>query len=130
MLFSCSSSNEQPSTPNASLTNTRWVLRALNDKKVFTPESGKEAYISLTKLDKRLSGNGGCNTMFSTYTLDGNNIKFGVIASTEMYCAQMETETAFLKALEKVVKYRIKGDTLYLYDSVGMIAKLEAVYFK
>ena len=130
-IISCSSSNEQSQTPNASLTNTRWVLRVLNDKKIFTPEGGKEAFITLTKDGNKANGSGGCNNFFTSYTLDGKNIKFGPVASTEMFCqSQMDTETAFFKAIGNTKTYRISGNFLYLSDSVKVTAKLEAVYLK
>ncbi len=132
LLVSCSSSNEQPSVPNASLTNTRWVLRVLNDKKIFTPESGKEAYITLTGDGNKANGTGGCNNFFTTFTLTGKNIKFGQVAGTEMYCEnRMETEAAFYKVIEQTQSYKIKGDNLYLYNlNKNIIAKFEAVYLK
>ena len=129
-LFSCSSSKEEsPSVSNASLTNTRWVLRVLNDKKIFTPEKGKEAFITLSKDGNKANGVGGCNNFFTTYTLSGKNLSFGPVASTEMFCeGQMDTETAFFKAISNTKTYRINGNYLYLSDSSKVTAKLEAVF--
>ncbi len=129
-LFSCTSSKEEsPSVPNASLINTRWVLRVLNDKKIFTPEKGKEAFISLSKDGNKANGVGSCNNFFTTYTLSGKDLSFGPVASTEMFCQNgMETETAFFKAIQNTITYKITGNYLYLSDSSGVIAKLEAVY--
>lgn len=129
-LFSCTSSKEEsPSVPNASLTNTRWVLRVLNDKKIFTPEKGKEAFISLSKDGNKANGVGSCNNFFTTYTLSGKDLSFGPVASTEMFCQNgMETETAFFKAISNTKTYKISGNYLYLSDSAKVIAKLEAVF--
>lgn len=129
-LISCSSSKEEaPNTSKASLTNTRWVLRVLNDKKIFTPEKGKEAFISLSKDGNKANGVGSCNNFFTTYTLSGKNLSFGPVASTEMFCQNgMETETAFFKALSNTRTYKISGNYLYLSDSLKVIAKLEAVF--
>ncbi|MEO8665147.1 MAG: META domain-containing protein [Ignavibacteria bacterium] len=128
-IISCSSSNEKPAVPNTSLENTRWVLRSLNELKVFTPESGKEAFITLMSSENRARGNAGCNTFFGTYTVTKNQIKFGPIARTEMYCEQqMQTENNFVKALESANKFKIRGDKLYLYDSIQLLATFEAVY--
>ena len=129
-LFSCTSSKEEsPSVPNASLTNTRWVLRVLNDKKIFTPEKGKEAFISLSKDGNKANGVGSCNNFFTTYTLSGKDLSFGPVASTEMFCQNgMETETAFFKAISNTKTYKISGNYLFLSDSAKVIAKLEAVF--
>lgn len=132
IFISCSSSVEQTTKPNASLTNTRWVLRVMSERKIFTPEGGKEIYIILTADGNKANGCGGCNNYFTTYTLTGRNIKFGLIAGTEMYCdSRMETEAGFYKILEQTRRYKINGDNLFLYDSNKTItAKFEAVYLK
>ncbi len=129
VLISCSSSENQNTKPNASLTNTRWVLRVLNDKRVFTPEGGKEVFILFGKDTARVNGSGGCNNFFGKYVKDGSSLKIGPVASTEMYCeGRMETESAFFKGLETTVRYKINGDVLSLFNSDKVFAKLEAVY--
>lgn len=132
IFLSCSSSSEQTTKPNASLTNTHWVLRVMNDKKIFTPEGGKEIYMTLTADGNKANGCGGCNNYFTTYSLTGKNIKFGLIAGTEMYCeSRMDTEAGFYKMLEHTLRYKISGNNLLLYDSnKKIIAKFEAVYLK
>lgn len=126
LLFSCSSSGEKNTKSDSPLAGTKWVLKVLNDKKVSPPDSTKSPFIILSKDDSKLNGNGGCNTIFSSYTLDGDKLKFGPIASTEMYCDQMETETEFTKALSNIVRYKINGTNLTLYNSDKVAAKLEA----
>jgi heat shock protein HslJ len=129
-IISCSSSNDKPVPPKASLTNTRWVLRVLNDKKIFTPEGGKEIFLTLNKDGNKANGTGGCNNFFSTFTENGSSLKFGPVASTEMFCQdKMDTESAFFKALGNTRTFKISGDNLFLSDSVKtVVAKLEAVY--
>ncbi len=129
IMISCASSDEKASTQNDSLENTRWVLRSLNGKNIFPPEIGREAFMTLVKRDKQARGNAGCNTFFSSYTISKNQIKFGPVSRTEMFCEQqMETENNFIKALEVTQKYKIKGDKLYLYDSVKQVATFEAIF--
>ncbi|MEP7146076.1 MAG: META domain-containing protein [bacterium] len=130
MLISCTSQNNNNAIrPNLSLENTRWVLRSLYDQKIFTPESGKEAYIIFTKQTNRAAGNAGCNTFFSSYKIIKNNIKLGPVARTRMFCEQqMDTENNFIKALEAAEKFRIEGDRLYLSDSTEAVVGFEAVY--
>ncbi|MDQ3020037.1 MAG: META domain-containing protein [Bacteroidota bacterium] len=128
-LISCSSSNEQTTKPNASLTNTRWFLRVMNDKKIFTPESGKEIYITFTSDGNKASGSGGCNNFFSTYKVAGKKINFSNVGGTEMYCDnRMETESEFYRILERAKTYKIRKNILSLFDSNKVIAKFEAIY--
>lgn len=129
VFISCSSSGEKESKAKASFTNTRWVLRVLNDKRVYTPEGGKEAFITFGKDTAKAYGSGGCNNFFGNYVKDGSSLKIGPVARTEMFCeGRMETEDAFLKALESTVSYKISGNDLSLFSSEKLIAKFEAVY--
>ena len=131
LLISCSSSNEQPSKPNAPLTNTRWILKVLNGNTVTTPQGGKEIFLTLSDTNNRATGSGGCNNFFSQYTVTGRSLKFGPVASTEMYCEnKMEIEGSFFKALQQTRSFKIKGENLLLSDSLKVIAKLEAVNTK
>jgi heat shock protein HslJ len=62
----------------------------------------------------------------------GSQLIFGKMASTSRACAQgMEQEIAFLKALSTTKKYKIQGDTLWLYDDTDRkILHFEAVYLQ
>jgi putative lipoprotein len=59
--------------------------------------------------DGTVSGTGGCNRMNGKATIDGDKIKFGPIASTEMACAPavMDQESKFFAALQKVRTWKI-----------------------
>jgi heat shock protein HslJ len=128
VLVSCSSSDSKSTDESKPLKNTKWVLRVLNGTKIFTPESGKEVYLTLESGSDKANGSGGCNNFFTTYTTAGKTIKFGLVASTEMFCQNsMDTEQNFFKALSDTQTYSIKGSNLYLSDATGVIAKLEAV---
>lgn len=126
-MLSCSSGDEKNMKSDTSLTDTKWVLKVLNDKIISPADTSKAPYIIFSKKESRLNGKGGCNTIFSSYALVGDKLTFGPIASTEMYCDQMETETEFLKTLSRIVRYRINGTILNLYNSEKIAAKLEAV---
>jgi len=119
-IVSCSSSNTP--TSNVPLENTKWILKTLNDKKIFIPESSKEAYIEFKSAGK-VNGYGGCNTFFGTYTTVKDKLNFGPIARTEMFCeAMMDVENNFMSALEKTVRYKVSGNILELYDVNNLLA--------
>jgi len=116
----------------ASLVNTYWKLADMNGKAVTTPADAKEVHIVLTQEgeEKRLKGFAGCNNIGGSFTSSGNQIKFTTI-STRMMCAErMDVEDYLLNALSVSNQYKIKGETLELYQDSTLMARFESVYFK
>ncbi len=76
--------------------------------------------------DGTLSGNSGCNNYKGSYTVTGNQIKIGPLASTRMACSDpagvMEQEAQYLAALETAATYQIEGTTLELRTSDDALA--------
>lgn len=72
----------------------------------------------------RLGGSGGCNSYGGTWTLDGQTLTLGEVASTLMACADnvaMQQETAYFTALRSVSTIQLAGDELTLdYDGGRM----------
>jgi heat shock protein HslJ len=94
--------------------------------------NGKQAVVSVMNgttvtavfgADGKLSGNDGCNNYNGTYTLDGDKITIGPIATTRMACDQavMDQETAYLNALAKASTYTLGKDSLELRDADGAL---------
>ena len=74
--------------------------------------------------DGKLVGNGGCNSIMSSYTLEANTLKLGVPASTRKVCpdALMEQEDRVLSALERAVAARVPDHGLLeLLDADGTV---------
>lgn len=72
-----------------------------------------------------VNGYGGCNQYNGKITLEGNNLKFGPLASTKKLC-EGNGETLFLQGLEKVDNFSIStdGKTLELFSGKALIVKL------
>lgn len=125
--MACSTNEKNSFTFDSSLTNTRWVLRILKDKKIFIPEAGKEIYMQFQKKENKLDGNAGCNNFFGSYTVNNGEIKLGPLARTRMFCElQMEIEENFIKALEQTNRYEVKDNYLYLFDKRRLLARFQA----
>jgi heat shock protein HslJ len=60
----------------------------------------------------RASGNTGCNSFTGSYTLSGERLEFGAIATTRMACepAVMEQERSYLSTLAVVRSYSRYGN--------------------
>ena len=94
--------------------------------------NGKQAVVSVaigttvTALfgpDGSLSGNGGCNSYNSTYTVDGDKLSIGAISSTRKACEQavMDQEQAYFAALTNSSTYTLGDGTLELRSSDGAL---------
>jgi putative lipoprotein len=70
--------------------------------------------------DGRITGNGGCNQFFGGYTIAGNHIKIGPLASTRKGCpGLLLAETALFATLEAANSFEQDGTTLVLFDAAG-----------
>ncbi len=125
-------SNER-SRSDAALINTYWRIVSMRGEKVETINAKKEPHILLKEVDgqHRCSATVGCNQMAGGYTIEGESMTFGMMATTLMACAPPldALERTLTKVLADTKRYVVKGQTLELYDQGGhSIALLEAVY--
>jgi putative lipoprotein len=116
----------------ASLENTYWKLTRLPNAQVQVVEPQREPHLILQSAERRVAGSSGCNRLAGGYTLDGDRLALGRMASTMMACPQgMEQERAFLDALATVERWRVTGQELTLVDARGeVVAQFESRYMK
>ena len=125
-----SKSETDISKPNTNVSGTsandldarRWNLIEINGGGV---ESSK-AFVEFVSAEKRFAGNAGCNRMFGSVEMNGNDIKFSKIGTTKMFCSQegvMKLESDFIKALENTTRFEQTGDTLNLYAGSNLALK-------
>ena len=119
-------------TSTATLENTYWKLMRLGGEAVAVADGQREPHFILQPEQKRVAGSGGCNRLIGSYTLDGEKLAFGQMASTKMACTEgMDVEQAFHTALGKVASWRIDGETLELFDASGtLVAQFESRYMR
>jgi heat shock protein HslJ len=112
----------------SSLEDTYWKLTRLGDTAVTMASKQQEPHFILNPQQRRVTGSGGCNRITGSYELNGHLLVFSQMAGTMMACLQgMETEAAFLQALNRVATWKITGHELELYDGSGnAIASFEA----
>lgn len=112
---------------NATLTSARWNLTHLGDQPVVAANPQRQPYL-MFMAENRVGGSGGCNHIGGTYAVEGSALTLSGIVSTMMACVDgMETETAFLAALERVRAWRTEGARLELLDAAGVaVARFEA----
>ncbi|GKW50845.1 META domain-containing protein [Halomonas sp. NCCP-2165] len=112
------------------LVNTYWKLTRLGEAPVAGVDNRREAHLVLHVEDRRVAGSTGCNRLMGGYRLAGQALSFGQMATTRMACmAGMDTEQAFLAALERVAAWDVEGGSLTLTDAQGeVLARFEAVH--
>lgn len=81
-------SDVRKTRPLTNLAGSEWGLRDTDQFIAFKSEG-------------EVSGNGGCNNFFGSYTQTGNSITFGPLASTKKACqGKMEAEAQFLNSIQ------------------------------
>ena len=120
-ISGCSHSGQSDDT---SFLETRWNLTELFSENIRYSDS-QIPYVRFEA--ERVNGNDGCNNFFGGYTLDENNLKFGLLGSTRMACPHLEGfELVFNKMLSMTTRYRISGNRLDLYADEKLIASFLA----
>jgi heat shock protein HslJ len=115
-----------PAAPAAALEGTEWRLADIGGQpSPAGADSTRQPGFTLLADGRKVQGSAGCNRMTGTYQLDGQKLKFGPLATTRMACPAMETETAFLKALQATTRYEVRGSSLTLYGADTAVARLE-----
>jgi putative lipoprotein len=117
-------------TTAAALENTYWKLIFLGNSPIVAPSGQREPHFILHPANRSVTGFGGCNRLTGSYELRGDRISFRSLASTMMACVGgMEQEQDYLRALGRVSRWRITGQTLELFDAAGTsLARFGAVY--
>ena len=115
VLFACGGEDEQAAAA-PELAGTSWVLAGGIDVPGWEQVAPSAGFA-----DGKLTGANGCNRYSTSYTLDGEALKLGDVATTNMACGEpgAAVETAFMDALGRVAAARITDGELTLLDGDG-----------
>lgn len=99
-------------------TNESWILQAgtLDGADVPIVE-GYPITMIFDEPEGMAGGKSACNQWFAGYTLSGNELTFTEMGQTMMACVDegvMDSETAFVSALERVEIFTLEGNELNL----------------
>lgn len=90
------------------LRGTTWVLA--------DAAGGKTPFLTLDPVQQQLIGQAQCNRLMGQFTLAGDQIGFGQVASTRRACIPDDgSEERFMQALAGVKRYRIERNELLLF---------------
>jgi heat shock protein HslJ len=104
---------DEPTSEPLPAVGTDWEVVSYNDQDVLLePFLGTTLTLRLNA-DGTATGSGGCNTFTGPYTLEGDNISIGPLATTRMLCAEpaqtMDQEATYLAALQAAQKVVLKS---------------------
>ncbi|WP_282084889.1 META domain-containing protein [Aquimarina algiphila] len=95
-----------------------FLIATLNGNNI----SNKKLYITFDEKRNSATGNSGCNTFSSKYTIDKEDISFGYPIATKMYCEEnAKLEQEFFKTLIQSKVRIITEDSLFLKDETKKI---------
>jgi heat shock protein HslJ len=110
-IFSCSSGKEVTNP----LINDIWILDFVEGVDYHPePDSNDRPMIEIHLKDNIVTGNTGCNNMNGKVKVNGNEIFFSDIITTEKIC-EKSIEPEFLIALGMVNNYKIEKLKLNMY---------------
>lgn len=72
--------------------------------------------------EKSFAGRTNCNRFFGHYELKGRELDFDNMGMTRMACPDMIYEDIFVKMLDDVDRYKLKGSELTLLDDKRVLA--------
>jgi len=103
------------------LTGTAWKLVQVGASPLATASPDDRAPFIQFDQQSQASGYSGVNNFSGSYLSDRSSLKFGPVIMTRRAGspAQMEIESALMKALGDTQGYRISGSTLDLLDANG-----------
>ena len=104
-----------PSIGKFTLSETKWKLTSLNQKKVV--QKGENIYfLKLNSKDGRFSAFSGCNNITGNYIMpSATTLSFTGIIATEMACANMQLESFFFTMLAEAHSYKLNKDTMAIF---------------
>lgn len=103
------------------LNGTRWVLESFTDSEgnLVSALAGSQATLDFE--NGQASGQSGCNSFGGGFSVSGNALTIGQLASTLMACEEslMAQEAAFLQALSAAASYNIVDGKLQIVNADG-----------
>ena len=121
------------SKANYDILEKYWKLVELSGNPIKTDTTfRREAHIIFKEADRRINGNGGCNTIGGVYTIRGmNSLSTSSLYSTKMFCQNMDLETQFMTILQTAESFNLNGDSLTINSAQSpAAAKFIAIYMK
>ncbi len=115
-----------PANGLAALVGSKWVLQTLNGAPVDQALGERTPYLQLAE-GEQFTGQGGCNQLFGSFSIEGTVLRFGQVGATKMFCQDTkDLEGKFTAALRATDSFVMDGDVLRLMQAGRELAVLRA----
>lgn len=119
-LMSCSAFKKQEGEKMVKLSSTSWILDSIVG---FELEPTPEPITLIFLEGNKVGGNTGCNGYGGPYTLEKNQLSFGMLIATKKACLPgMQTEIRFFEVLEQTNHYELTNNRLILKNGAVELA--------
>lgn len=116
LLLSWAACHRTATPTNSTIEGTSWTLVAYRKTRPITGTT-----ITARFEGGQVSGSAGCNSYRGPYTVSGNTISVGALATTKMACLQpegvMAQEALFLEMLQKAQTFHLSEVQLEVFFS-------------
>ncbi len=123
LLINCSM--KKNTSDNADLNRLleyQWTLKSLSGNDYILGTTNKTPMLEFDFKEGKIIGTDGCNRFFGSIdTLDANQMKFGMLASTKMMCPNHQYSTKFLELLQAVETYEVLKSELKLKSNQNIV---------
>ncbi len=113
------------SPDNPLLEDITWVLESYGEpESLKTALAGVEVTLFFNSIEKKFTGNAGCNTYSGSYELDGNKLSFpGGVAWTQLKCSEEvgNQEAEYIPMFSGVKSYQVEGNNLTLKNNQKLL---------
>ena len=108
LLASCGTTSKMTSVQALA---GEWNITEINNKALDASKSDNVPFIGFDTNKNLVYGSTGCNRLTGALKADAKakTIDFGVLGSTRMMCADMDTEQKVLEAMATVKTYKLEG---------------------
>lgn len=109
------------------LAGSSWTLVSFETSKevlvAATEQPATLIFLEKGEQGNRISGSGGCNRYFGSYTVTNNQITFSPLGSTRMMCGpnRMAQENHFLQALSTAERFERNDSELLITYAEGIL---------
>jgi heat shock protein HslJ len=125
MFVACTATKTGDKTANINAKEWR-LVSVVSENGLLTTGNVKKQTTLKIENDGKAAGQGGCNAFSGIAIINGTNIKFDKLVTTQMACFDMKIETAFFEALNNTDSYVLESENLKLKKGNTVIATFTA----